>query len=206
MSQRITGLYRLTQLPQVYAAFQSLLGGERTRRELINVYLHPKSGDRVLDIGCGSASLLPDLGEISYTGIDRNPEHIASAKQRFGNKASFYCGSVATVVQFANGPFDLVIGIGLLHHLGDAEVDELCQLVKDRLAPGGRFVTIDPAFVVGQNPIAYWLAARDSGECVRTPDAYTERLQPFFGKLCTTIRHNLLRVPYTHCIMVAHVD
>lgn len=206
MTQRITGLYRLTQFPRVYAAFQSMLGGERTRRELVETYLHPKAGERVLDIGCGSASLLPDLGEIHYTGIDLNSEHIATAKQRFGHKASFHCGSVATLGQFVDGPFDLVIGIGLLHHLDDDEVDELCRLIKDRLVPGGRFVTVDPAFVIGQNPLAYWLAARDSGECVRSPEAYMERLQPFFGKFCVTIRHDLLRVPYTHCIIAAHRD
>ena len=203
MSQRITGLYRLTQVPAVYAAFQNLLGGPRTRAALIADYLRPAPGMRVLDIGCGSASLLPDLGPVAYTGIDLNPEHIAAAKARFGTSATFLCGSVAGLGALAQGPFDLVMGIGVLHHLDDPEVDALARDVAARLAPGGRFVTVDPAFTPGQNPVARWLAARDSGQSVRTPEGYAERLRPQFRDVAAAVRHDLLRVPYTHCILTA---
>ncbi len=64
------------------------------------------------------------------------------------------------------------MAIGLLHHLDDHAVAKLARFTARMLSPNGRFVSIDPAFVEGQNPIGRWLAARDSGENVRAPDAY----------------------------------
>jgi SAM-dependent methyltransferase len=203
MSQITTGLYRLTQVPQLYALLQNMLGGERTRRLLVDEHIQPRKGDRVLDIGCGSAALLPDLGAVDYTGFDLNPEHIAAARARYGDHARFYCGTMEDVGRDIKGPFDIALAIGVLHHLDDAEVQALCRQVAARLAPGGRFITIDPAFVTGQHWIARWLAARDSGQSVRTPEGYEALMRPAFGTLGVTVRHDLLRVPYTHCIMVA---
>ena len=203
MTQRITGLYRLTQLPWFYAAFQSALGGKSARTIMVSDHIKPEAGSRVLDIGCGSGAMIPFLGPVAYTGIDLNPEHISAAKARFGPSATFLCGSVAGLGALAQGPFDLVMGIGVLHHLDDPEVDALARDVAARLAPGGRFVTVDPAFTPGQNPVARWLAARDSGQSVRTPEGYAERLRPQFRYVAAAVRHDLLRVPYTHCILTA---
>lgn len=202
MSQRITGLYQLTQIPFVYSLFQNMLGADRSRRELVSTYIRPQPGERVLDFGCGPGTIFPYLGEVaSYTGIDLNGDHIETAKAQYGDKAIFHCGSLETLEKDVSGPFDLAVCVGVLHHLDDSVVDSLCQLVADRLTPQGRFVTIDPAFVEGQHWFARWLASKDSGQAVRSPEGYTQRLKLAFQSVNVSVRHNMLRVPYTHCII-----
>jgi hypothetical protein len=56
MPQWTTGVYRLTQIPAFYKAFQNLLGADRSRRQLARDYVRAQPHDRVLDIGC-----VPDL-------------------------------------------------------------------------------------------------------------------------------------------------
>ncbi len=203
MSQRITGLYRLTQIPFVYSAIQNMLGADRFRREIVSACIRPQPGERVLDFGCGPGTMFPYLGKVAYTGIDLNGDHIESAKTLYGEKATFHCGSLETLEKEVPGPFDLAICIGVLHHLDDSVVDALCQLVFDRLAPGGRFVTLDPAFVEQQHWFARWMASRDSGQSVRAPDGYAERIRKAFPSVEVSVRHDLLRVPYTHCMIVS---
>lgn len=203
MSQRTGGLWRLTQHPRAYALMQWLLGGPRTRRMLVDEYLKPRSGMRVLDVGCGSASLLPDLGAVDYVGIDLNPRHIEEARRLHGAAGAFHCCGLDRVGEVAPGRFDLVMCIGVLHHLDDAALGRLASAIAARLAPGGRAVAVDPAFVRGQHPVARLLAQLDSGQNVRAPAGYST---PFSERFCSVqeiLRHDLLRVPYTHCIVVA---
>jgi SAM-dependent methyltransferase len=203
MTQRTTGLYRLGQLPRVYAAFQNFLGGERTKREIVSCYLRPHVGDRILDIGCGSASLRSTLGDVVYTGIGLNAKHIAAAREKHGEAGTFLCGDFQSLEGKIDGPFDLVMCIGVLHHLSDEQVQTLGRIVAERLAKLGRLVTIDPTFVERQNPIAHWLARSDSGRNVRTPSAYETLVRGAFDAVKVDLRHDLLRVPYTHCIITA---
>lgn len=206
MSQRTTGAYKLTQMPLVYEAFQSLLGANRGRRTLVNEYIRPKAGASVLDFGCGSAAILPYLGAVSYVGIDLNAGHIAQARAAHGERGRFHAGDFASLRGELAGAFDLVICLGLLHHLDDARVVELGALAHDYLAPGGRFVAIDPVFTGNQAWIARRLAAADSGQCVRTAEGYRALAGPAFARCDAIVRHDLLRVPYSHCITVASRD
>jgi 2-polyprenyl-3-methyl-5-hydroxy-6-metoxy-1,4-benzoquinol methylase len=204
MSQRITGLYRLTQIPFIYSTFQNMLGADRFRRELVSSYIRPQPGERVLDFGCGPGTIFPYLGDVaSYTGIDLNGDHIETAKAQYGDKATFHCGSLETLEQEVSGPFDLAVCVGVLHHLDDSDVDSLCRIIFDKLAPQGRLVTLDTAFVDGQHWIARWLASRDSGQSVRAPEGYSQRIRQFFPSVEVSVRHDLLRLPYTHCMNVA---
>ena len=93
--------------------------------------------------------------------------------------------------------------IGVLHHLSDEQVQTLGRIVAERLAKLGRLVTIDPTFVERQNPIAHWLARSDSGRNVRTPSVYETLVRGAFDAVKVDLRHDLLRVPYTHCIITA---
>lgn len=203
MSQRTTGFYKLTQVPLVYEAFQSLLGAKRSRRALVDDYVRPIAGASVLDFGCGSAAILPYLGAVSYVGIDLNADHIGQAQATYGDKGRFHAGDFASLKGELAGTFDLVICLGLLHHLEDARVVELSQLAHDYLAPGGRFIAVDPVFGDNQAWIARRLAAADSGQCVRTAEGYRGLVGQAFARCDTHVRHDLLRVPYSHCITEA---
>jgi hypothetical protein len=96
-----------------------------------------------------------------------------------------------------------VLCLGLLHHLDDRRVEELGQLAHAYLAPAGRFLAIDPVFTEDQPWIARVLAAADSGQSVRTADAYRSLIATAFGSCDIYVRHDLLRIPYSHCITLA---
>jgi hypothetical protein len=62
-------------------------------------------------------------------------------------------------------------------------------------------VTVDPVFEPGQHRIARTVISRDRGQHVRTKERYAELARTAFGEVGVTVRHDLLRFPYSHCIL-----
>ncbi len=101
------------------------------------------------------------------------------------------------------GTFDLVMAQGLLHHLEDAEARQLFETARHALRADGAVVTLDPAFDAGQSRVARWLVARDRGRRVRTPEAYAALARAVFPAVEVAVYHDLLRFPFTHCLLKA---
>src|ERR1043166_2108610 len=116
--QRNSGLQRWLKIPFLYNVFQEAIGGNALRRKFIENYVRPKPGDKVIDIGCGPAQILPWLPDVDYLGFDVNPAYIASAKRTHAGRGTFVVGDTASLwddLRFRNA--DVVIGLGILHHL-----------------------------------------------------------------------------------------
>ena len=96
---------------------------------------------------------------------------------------------------------DLVLAVGILHHLDDAHARALMRTAFAALKPGGRFISLDGAYVDGQSAIARALISRDRGQSIRTPAAYHAIAAAEFGTVDGQVRTDLLFVPYTHYIM-----
>lgn len=200
--QYVTGLYKLTQIPVLYTLFQNALMSAASRQSMVDDYIRPFHGARVLDIGCGSAAVLPMLGSVDYLGVDVNEAHVASAQERHGDAGRFIAGDAETCEGLPDDWFDIVCFLGVFHHLDDETIRRYADVSFRKLRPGGRLVATDCAFVAGQHPVAAFLARRDSGRCVREPEGYGALLGQF-TRVTTQVRHDLLRVPYTHCITTA---
>ena len=95
------------------------------------------------------------------------------------------------------------MSIGVLHHLDDDEVLAALQTAKTVLASDGRFVSVDPTFADGQHPIGRFLASRDRGQHVRTPNETEALVTQVFNDVSVRTRHDLLRVPYSHVLVEA---
>lgn len=188
-------------LPFVYKNFSRLLGGERAVTTIVRDYIRPRRGDKLLDIGCGPAHLLHYLPDISYVGFDINSAYIEAARKEFGARGKFFCQEVSRHVLDEGKIYDLVIAIGVLHHLPDSEAIHLFELAQAALKPEGRLVTVDGCYVPGQSRIARYLLSRDRGQFVRTKESYEHLAKQFFPMPKITIRHDLLRIPFTHIIM-----
>src|SRR3954469_11432428 len=106
---------------------------------LVNDYVRPQPGERVLDIGCGPGDALEYLPEVDYTGVDLSERYIEAARERWGDRGTFVCADVRDA-EFEGKEFDVVMSVGVLHHLDDAAARGLIDLAARRLAAGGRFV------------------------------------------------------------------
>lgn len=201
-SERVQGIWRPLSNPSVYSGFQRLLGAKRSRRRLVEEFLKVRPGERVLDVGCGPGDILEYLPTVDYVGIDWSPEYIAMARKRFGDRGRFEVADVGHLKLAEEDKFDIVLGAGLLHHLNDESASALMTRIAAVLNPDGRSIFIDPAWTSDQGVLARMIIANDRGQYVRNAEGYAELASQFFRNVSTHVRHDQLRVPYTHCITI----
>jgi SAM-dependent methyltransferase len=193
----------LLGMPSIYRLFQGAVGRKKGLARVVElVAIEP--GAKVLDIGCGPVDILEYLPpEIDYHGFDISESYIDAARARFGQRGTFSVYGVPVDPRTLSGQFDVVIAIGVLHHLDDAEADALFAMGRKALRPGGRVFTIDGAFVLNQNPFARLLLNFDRGRYVRSPEQYLAIARRSFPNASARIFDDLIRIPYTHCVIEA---
>lgn len=201
-AHRRIGAYRVLERPLVYRVVQSLVGADHCRQLLARRVFQLQTGMSVLDVGCGPADLLAYLPRgIAYTGYDINEEYIQNAVLRFGDRGTFLVGAAGRIPdELASRRFDRITVIGLLHHLSDPEASRLLGDLAPLLAPNGFLVNVDPTLTDGQSWLARRIIGLDRGRMVRTPTGYRELLEGSFGEVHGEVRHDLLRIPYSHYI------
>jgi len=117
------------------------------RRILRRTGLGPRA--RVLSLGCGIGDtellLAPAVGRI--VGVDFSPAAIRQAREDAARagiaNAEFMEGDLDTI-HFPDASLDGVLAIFLLHHLPGQQLHELAGRVRQWLAPGGVFYSLDP--------------------------------------------------------------
>jgi SAM-dependent methyltransferase len=195
-------LTRILSTPAGYRLLRQVLGGGALWQTYLGTYVAPVPGEKVLDIGCGPADVLEYLPQVEYAGVDHSEKYIRSAKARYGNKGRFWCNDVSRVaLERECGTFSLALATGVIHHLNDQEAANLFGLARDALGPKGRLITFDGCYVPEQSRIARWFLAHDRGKFVRTRSEYERLASTAFAKVEGHLRHDLLRIPYTHLIM-----
>jgi SAM-dependent methyltransferase len=169
---------------------------EAFRRRIENIAL----GDEVLEYGCGPRNWAPFLASrgARVTGIDISPVAIETAKrdaaeQGVSDRVSFAVMD-AERLDFDDRRFDLICGVGILHHLDLAQAyRELSRALK----ASGRAVFLEP---MGHNPLIRlyrW----------RTPEYRTEDEHPLLVSDLTAAREHFARVRanYFHLLALGAV-
>ena len=144
--------------------------------------LAPRSGERILDLGCGDGALTEKLAElgVDVVGVDASPEQIEAARAR-GLDARVMSGQA---LEFEAESFDAVFSNAALHWIKQA--DAVIAGIWRLLRPGGRFVgEMGGAGNVGRVQAAMYavLAARSIDAAERdpwffpTPEDYRGRLE-----------------------------
>ena len=186
--------------PAAYQLWWNLVGGPAWAKVLVNEYIHPVEGARILEIGCGPGTILKYLPQSAYLGFDLSSRYIELARKRFPH-AQFVCERVSQFSLEKHHSFDLVLALGIVHHLEDGEAKQLFQIAYDALKPAGKLVTVDGVWTCDQSPTARWLLARDRGQFVRSENEYLGIASQVFASVKPSLRHDLLRIPYSQLIM-----
>jgi SAM-dependent methyltransferase len=113
---------------------------------LIGVHFPSDRSARILDLGCGSGTLLYFLREAGYqniSGIDSSPEQIGHARQLgFANvreaDAFTFLGSTA------DASYDAIAAFDVIEHLTKTELLHLADEIYRTLAPGGVWIIHAP--------------------------------------------------------------
>ncbi|MDX2176568.1 MAG: class I SAM-dependent methyltransferase [Candidatus Sumerlaeia bacterium] len=132
----------------LYDPLTRLLGADAARAQLIaQASLRP--GQRVLEIGCGTGSLVVrltrDNPEVEVAGLDPDPRALARARrkaERAGVSIRFEQG-YADELPFEAGSFDAVFSSLMLHHLEEPQQAAALAEVRRVLRPGGALHLLD---------------------------------------------------------------
>jgi len=200
--ERNSGLQRWLKVPCLYNLLQDAIGGNALRRKFIQSHVRAKTGDRIIDIGCGPAQILPWLPEIEYFGFDINPSYIASAKRTHGKKGAFVVGNTKSLwddSRFRDA--NIMIGLGILHHLDDDDAEHCIRFAHRALKAGGRFVCLDGCWVANQGFLSRYVMSRDRGQNVRTEQAYRQLAAKAFKKVDAWVDTKPMRIPYVTVVL-----
>ena len=201
MAQRTDGVWRIFSNPKIYQLVMDFLG-KNSRAEFAEKYIRAKPGDIVVDVGCGTGEIVNYFPKgVVYLGVDLSQEYINMAKKKWGDKGDFFCGDVTDFNYKKLGSPDIILAKGLLHHLGDIESKVLLGKLSKLIKNSGRVVTFDPCYTEKQNIFAKMVIKKDRGMNVRTPEQYLSLGRHFFSTISHEVRIDLLRIPYSHCIV-----
>ncbi|MEY3983376.1 MAG: hypothetical protein RL160_933 [Bacteroidota bacterium] len=100
---------------------------------------------KILDMGCGSGSLLSALnqaGFIDTLGIDVSPEQVALAHEL--GVPGVQQGDVLEVLRNSRAQFDVITGMDIIEHFTKNELVTLLQAAHEALKPGGIIILRTP--------------------------------------------------------------
>jgi len=195
-------LSSVLEAPALYLAYQSMVGGIRARRICIRDYVQPAPGMVVIDIGCGPGYTAKWLPESRFFGFDICRSYINYATRKFGRHAVFHCDLFSQRYVSILPKADLVLMMGLLHHLPDEECVSLLRLAKSAMKKGGKLLALDGCYRDGQPRIARCFLDWDRGEYIRTPESYVRIARSVFDEVVPSLRDDLFFIPsYTNMVL-----
>jgi ubiquinone/menaquinone biosynthesis C-methylase UbiE len=132
----------MARLQQAIAESHDLV----VRRGIVLEALNLRTGERVLEVGCGGGHLTSEAAKfVGPTGrvcaMDISPDQSAAAQQRCAELAWVECRTADIAsLPYGDAQFDVVIAVQVLEYLTDLDAG-LRQLHRV-LRPGGRFLVV----------------------------------------------------------------
>lgn len=106
-------------------------------------YYQLKSGQKVLDVGCGMAHLLYELTQVvpglAVNGIDISKYALEHAKEEIRDKLRY---GQAQDIPFHDNEFDLVISLATLHNLKVYDLKKAIEEIQ-RVSKGNSYIMVE---------------------------------------------------------------
>lgn len=139
-------------------------------RRIISDILARYKYETILDFGCGIGILAPLFPHKKYLGFDKDEKAIAFAKA--GHPRYSFVVADATNLKL-NKKFDLIIVVGVLHHLDNKEAKAALKTMRFLLTNNGVILIIEPIPPIYKwNILGRFLRASDKGHFVRKMQDY----------------------------------
>jgi cyclopropane-fatty-acyl-phospholipid synthase len=124
---------------------ETLEDAQRTKLDLVCTKLGLRNGERVLDVGCGWGSFaLHAAGEygVHITAITLSGPQAALARERASaaGLADRIDVRVADYRDLVGERFDAIASIGMVEHVGSANIETYARQIAAVLEPGGRLL------------------------------------------------------------------
>ena len=124
---------------------KTLEEAQEEKLEMVARKLALQEGERVLDVGCGWGSFplwAATRHGASVVGITLSPPQAERARQRAEAAGVADCVEIRVMDyrDLAGERFDAISSIGMVEHVGEAQIDVYAQTLARLLEPGGRLL------------------------------------------------------------------
>lgn len=188
-----------SRFPRLWLAFQKMFDQDKHRfiRERY------EGQPLVLEVGCSAGNVSALFQEIpcEFLGIDIDDAVIRFAKRRFSafKHMAFKTENLMNIDR-SDASFDLIIFIGMCHHVEDRELTKLLQKAGTLLNPDGKIIVAD--LIIGEKSswLEKFLLRADAGDFIRTQASLREIVAHTTGLRIVSqendaIRMSLIRWP-----------
>lgn len=149
MQHRFIPALAFNILTPIYDLINDFLGFGRPFMRRVVEMSAIGDGEKVLDVGCGTGSLLSELPgrkvRLEVVGLDADLKTLHIAQRKLGRKRAFgmLVKGAAQSLPFHSGSLNLVTSTLIFHHLPTETKQHAIREIHRVLKEGGRFVLAD---------------------------------------------------------------
>jgi cyclopropane fatty-acyl-phospholipid synthase-like methyltransferase len=201
MVNPIVGLaHKALENGMCYDLFQSAVGATKTRRFLIDAISVWENPKHVIDLGCGTGFSIPRLIYTdTYFGVDFSAKYLNIAKRiPTRMETSFLQADLGDSLWSLGLSFtkpQVVMAMGLFHHLSDSQMGNLFATLGEFLPNGSSIVSIDPVITGSTSRVGRWVASNDRGKFIRSPEELDEIAKRVGFTSELRVFQNQIRIP-----------